>query len=240
MSPWIILFVLVEVALLLPSLYLLLLTLLSLRYRKALEPSSDVKCRFAILVPAHNEELLLPRLLENLQQITYPLNLFEVFVVADNCSDTTATVARSYGATVFERQDPTQRGKGYALRWLLERISTSSQEYDAYIFLDADSVVSPNFLNVMDCRFRSGSQAVQAYYTLPDPFRTPILTLRFVALVLKHFVRPRGRAVVGLSCGLFGTGMGFKRSLLETHDWNAFTLAEDIEYYLRLTSHGIR
>src|SRR5205807_4822375 len=104
----------------------------AVRSRRSMCPSDAApRHRFAVLVPAHNEELLIGRLLDNLQQLDYPSDLFEICVVADNCTDRTAELARAAGATVYERVDPTQRAKGYALRWLLEQLSSDASPHSA-------------------------------------------------------------------------------------------------------------
>ncbi len=220
--------------------YLLFLTVAGFFYRPPAPRGAAARTRFAILVPAHNEELLLPCLLTSLQQISYDPSMRRVFVVADNCSDGTALVARQHGATVFERNDVEKRGKGYALQWLLPQVRASGYDYDAYLLIDADCVISDNFLAVMDEFLQSGSRAVQSYYTASNPYESPVATLRYMALVLMHLIRPQGLQALGLSCGLFGTGMAFKREVLDSLDWNAFSLAEDAEYFLKLTSLGIK
>jgi 1,2-diacylglycerol 3-beta-glucosyltransferase len=194
--------------------------------------------RFAVLVPAHNEELLIGRLLDNLQQLDYPRDLYEVCVVADNCTDRTATLARAAGATVYERVDPTHRAKGYALRFLLEQLGTTN--YDAFVILDADSVVSPNFLRSMDARLCSGSNVIQAHYSVLNADEASVAGLRSAALAAVHYLRPLGRATLGLSCGLKGNGMCFAAEILERFQWTWFTLAEDVEFHLALVSQGLR
>lgn len=227
------------IALLIAGSYLLLLTVAGLFNRPAGETVLAPNTRFAVLVPAHNEELLLPDMLESLGNMDYPRGLFDVYVVADNCSDSTAAIARSHGTTVFERDDPVLKGKPYALRWLLEQIPDSAG-YDAYVFIDADTVVSPNLLAVVDDRLRSGSSVVQVHYAVSNPSRSSVAALRFIAFELMNYVRPLGKQALGLSCGLFGTGMGFKRAVLDTYGWDAFTLAEDAEYSLSLVERGVR
>src|SRR5690606_19855381 len=143
-------------------------------------PSSGL--RLAVLVPAHNEETHLPRLLESLRRNDYPQELYDVHVVADNCEDGTADVARGYGVHVHERRDAERIGKGYALEWLLQRVRESAA-YDGYVFLDADCEVTPNFLSVIAQRLAEGQPALQAYYTAADPFVTPVSSLRYAALV---------------------------------------------------------
>ncbi|MBI4202805.1 MAG: glycosyltransferase [Chloroflexi bacterium] len=225
--------------LLLSGLYLLLLTIAGFWHRPQRSIPRRQTTRFALLVPAHNEEQTLPRLLESLQRVRYPQGLADVFVVADNCLDGTAAAARAWGATVFERFDEHQRGKGYALNWLLHQITSRSHLYDVYVLLDADCTVSENFLEVMDQRFQRGSRVVQSYYTVADPFKTHVSALRHVAMALKHWVRPQGRAILGLSCGLFGTGMAFRKDVIQEHTWKAYSLTEDIEYFLDLVDQGI-
>ena len=231
----------------------------AIRSRRPTRPTdASPRHRFAVLVPAHNEELLIGRLLDNLQQLDYPADLFETCVVADNCTDRTAELARAAGATVYERFDPTQRAKGYALRWLLEQLGTNVQtrepanartrepanartnRFDAFVILDADSVVSRNFLRSMDARLASGAQVIQAHYSVLNADEGSVAGLRSAALAAVHYLRPLGRAALGLSCGLKGNGMCFAAEILERFAWSWFTLAEDVEFHLALVSQGVR
>lgn len=219
--------------------YLLFLTMAGVGYRTRPPARSSPKTRFAVLIPAHNEEHQLPTLLESLLDTGYPKELLGIYVVADNCSDGTAEVARRFGAETFQRHDQAKKGKGYALHWLWQQVSMADTDVDAYLCIDADCHVFQNFLHTMDEQFQNGARVVQGYYAVADPFRSDVSSLRFIAMALKHFVRPLGRSRLKLSCGLFGTGMGFDRNVLSGTGWEAFTLAEDIEYYLQLTRLGI-
>ena len=195
--------------------------------------------RFAILVPAHNEERLLPVLLLNLGRLAYPRELFTIHVVADNCTDGTAALGRQGGAVVHERFNTEQRGKGYALDWLLQRLWASPETYDAVVILDADSVVSPNFLQVMDARLSRGERVIQGYYAVRQPGSSSSAGLRAVALILLHYLRPQGRMVLGGSTGLKGNGMVFATEILRRQRWSA-SLTEDIEYHMALILAGER
>src|SRR5215204_2702480 len=119
--------------------YLLILSLAALVFRMRPHTDGPGVRRFAILIPAHNEQALIGRLLVNLSQLDYPKDSADVFVVADNSEDNTASVARAYGAHVYDRFDRDLQGKGHALRWLLQRLSMEERSYDAYVILDADS-----------------------------------------------------------------------------------------------------
>lgn len=202
-------------------------------------PVTGPKHRFAIFVPAHNEEKLLPALLASINQLDYPRHLFATYVVADNCTDQTARVARAAGATIYERFDTTNIGKGYALQWLLARLQAAGVTFDAAVIVDADSVVSANFLNVMDAHLANGEQAIQAHYAVLHPERSWVMHLRAVALALVHYLRPLGRTVLGGSVGLKGNGMVFRREILEAHQWSA-SVTEDIEYHMALVLAGTR
>jgi cellulose synthase/poly-beta-1,6-N-acetylglucosamine synthase-like glycosyltransferase len=222
--------------------YLLFLTLAAF-VGKARQPGhlpTDPKRRFAVLVPAHNEQALIGRLLESLHAMDYPGERFDVWVVADNCDDATVAIARARGAQVLERFSETERAKGFALRWLLQRLSELGQRYDAYVVLDADTVVAPNFLQSMDAHLSAGSEVVQAYYSVLNASASPLAGLRYVALAAIHFLRPLGRTVLGLSVGLKGNGMCFTAPVLERFGWNWFTLAEDVEFHLALVRAGGR
>jgi cellulose synthase/poly-beta-1,6-N-acetylglucosamine synthase-like glycosyltransferase len=219
--------------------YLLLLSAAAaLAPRRSGGPGRAPARRFAILVPAHNEELLLPDLLASLGGLDYPADRYRVYVVADNCSDATAALARAQGARVFERSDQTLLGKGHALRWLLERVWAEG-DYDAVVVLDADTVVSANFLRVMDGRLGRGERAIQAYYTVRDAAGSRGAGLRALALAAVHYLRPQGREALGGSAGLKGNGMVFAADLARRHPWPA-SLTEDIEYHLELLLAGER
>ncbi len=220
--------------------YLTLLTLVGLAGRAPHPPDGPGRRRFAILIPAHDEELLIARLLRSLGELDYPRTSREVFLIADNCRDRTAPIARELGATVLEREDTTKLGKGFALEWALVVIRSRPTRFDAFVVLDADSTVAPNFLRRMEGWLDAGSLAVQAYYTVRNVNDSGLAALRFAALASLHYLRPRGRSVLGLSCGLKGNGMCFAAPLLERRGWGAFTLAEDVELHLALVGEGVR
>lgn len=220
--------------------YLLLLTgaafLAPRRTPSRLSPPSH---RFLILIPAHNEAKLLPSLLENLKNLDYPRSLYAIHVVADNCTDNTAELARKDGAIAHERYNKEKRGKGYALGWLLQRLWEKDEPHDAVLFLDADSVISQNFLTVMDARLARGERAIQAYYAVRHPERSRSVSLRYAALAVLHYLRPQGRMVLGGSTGLKGNGMVFTADIIKKHEWSA-SLTEDIEYHMALILDGER
>lgn len=194
--------------------------------------------RFCILVPAHDEEAGIAATLAGFAALDYPGELVRVHVVADHCTDGTADVARSFGAEVHEHDDPLPRGKGPALSWLLARLEERGDEYDAAVFVDADSVVDPAFLRVADAHLAAGAVVVQSHYAVRDPGVSPVVAFRAAALAARHFLRPLGRARLGCSAGLFGNGMIFRRDVVHARAWQGH-LTEDIEMHLELLLTGV-
>jgi exopolysaccharide biosynthesis WecB/TagA/CpsF family protein len=224
--------------LLFPAGYLLLLAL-ACQLRPA---AARVGCRtrIAVLIPAQDEELLVGRCLDSLRAQAYPAHLVRLVVVADNCRDGTAGVARARGAEVLERRDPDRPGKGRALRWAMDQILASDPP-DAVAVVDADSVAEPGLLAGLAGAFEAGAEAVQADYQLL-PGSSPRGWLLAAAFLLFHRVRFGGRAALGLPAALAGNGMLFGRSLLQRLPWDAFSGVEDLErtQSLRLAGVAVR
>ncbi len=203
-------------------------------------PAQDER-RFAIIVPAHDEELGLSRTLDSLARIDYPRDHFDIHVIADNCNDATARVARATGhAQVHERFDAARRGKGYALNWMFQRLEDAGLLYDAYVIVDADSIVTPNLLRVMAGELTRGARAVQVKYAVLNADDSPAAALRWIAFTLMNDVRQYGRFVLGGSSSLLGNGMCFSHKLMLAHPWQAFALSEDYQHYLTLVQAGER
>jgi hypothetical protein len=192
--------------------------------------------RFTVLVPAHDEEDTLHLALDALAAVDYPADDYEVVVIADNCSDATAEVARRHGARVLERRDETLRGKGYALRWALERLDGAP---DVVTMVDADCAVTPNYLDALNRHFAAGAQAIQVDYRVANPADSDLTSLRNAGYLLHITVRKTGRTALGLSAGLVGTGMAFRRDVLEAHPWRSFGLTEDREQHFRLVLEDV-
>ena len=195
--------------------------------------------RLVVLVPAHNEADFIGRCLETLHFQDYSPDLFEVAVIADNCTDATASIAASMGARVLVRDDPEAPGKGPALRWAMDRLLAQARAPDAVVVVDADTVAAPGLLGALASRLEAGADAVQGEYLALPEDDSPGATLRAAGFLLFHKVRFSGRAALGLPCNLVGNGMLLRRSLLEEMPWGAFTSAEDLEYSvdLRLAGH---
>ncbi len=217
--------------------YLGLLTVLS---RKLPLPGPSLgRLKFDVIVPAHNEEAGIVRTVSSLLAMDWPRGGFRVVVVADNCSDATASVARGAGAYVLERQDLTLRGKGYALAHAFAW-SVKDGFAKAVVVVDADAVVSPNLLEAFAARIERGAPAIQAHYGVLNPWTSWRTRLLAIAKGAFHVVRSRARERLGVSCGVRGNGWCVTHALLREVPYRYYSLTEDIEYGIALGRSGHR
>ncbi|MDB6086185.1 MAG: glycosyl transferase [Gammaproteobacteria bacterium] len=219
------------------GLYLLLCTVLSARPRRP--PLSMRQLRFDVIVPAHDEASGIARTVASLRRLDWPQDRFRVRVIADNCTDMTASIASAAGAEVLERTSQSDRGKGYALAYAFEH-SRSERWADAVVVVDADAEASPNLLEAFASRIERGACAVQAHYGVLNPmasWRTRLIT---IAKASFHIVRSRARERLGVSCGVRGNGWCVTHELLQRVPYRAFSLTEDLEYGIDIGLAGYR
>ncbi len=196
--------------------------------------------RFALVIPAHNEELVIAHIIESLKRQNYPKHLFDIFVVADNCTDKTAEIAKKCGAIVYERFNEHERGKGYALEWIFEKIFSMDTKYDAVGVFDADNLVSANFLLEMNKQLCKGHKIVQGYIDSKNPFDSWITCSYSIAFWLSNRIFQLPRYYLGLSCGLCGTGFCIDVDVLKKIGWGATCLTEDLEFTMKLALNGMK
>jgi 1,2-diacylglycerol 3-beta-glucosyltransferase len=219
------------------SLYLLLLTLLSAKARPL--PRSRRALRFDVIIPAHNEEPGIAAVVHSARAIDWPADQFRIVVVADNCTDATATVAAQAGAQVLVRHNAELRGKGYALAYAFQD-SRQRRVADAVVVVDADSRVSTNLLEAIAARIERGEHAVQVHYGVSNIHASWRTRLMSIAMGAFHGVRSRGRERLGLSCGIRGNGWALTHALLEKVPYASFSLTEDLEYGIALGVRDVR
>jgi cellulose synthase/poly-beta-1,6-N-acetylglucosamine synthase-like glycosyltransferase len=193
--------------------------------------------RILFFVAAHNEELLISDCLQALRGLRYQPESYGIVVIADNCDDGTASIARKEGAECLVRHDPTHKGKPHAIAWGLERIRL--EEYDAVAIVDADTIVDPDFARQLDLAWPLREIGVQTFNGVSNPDENAITRMAaLLSTAYYEFVYPlRERA--GLSVPLTGAGMVVGTGVLMKHGWPAFSLSEDLELYTILTGHGV-
>lgn len=227
-------------ALLAGACYLYQLVYLFIPFFKKHKPHKPAqRKRYAVLIAARNEERVLPSLLDSIAAQDYPAELVRVYVCADNCTDRTAAVARQRGATVFERNDTRNIGKGYALHFLLENIDPAS--YDVCLVIDADNVLEPDYIRQINRSFSDGYEAACGYRNSMN-FLDNWISSGYALWYLHDCVHlNQSRMLLGVSCCPNGTGFGFTRELIERcGGWNFFTLTEDIEFDNWCAVNGVK
>jgi cellulose synthase/poly-beta-1,6-N-acetylglucosamine synthase-like glycosyltransferase len=195
--------------------------------------------RFALLLPAHNEEGVAGLAVESLARQKYPRELFDIFVVADHCTDGTVRAAADAGARVLEYTGPgLKAGKGRALKWATGEILAAGN-YDAFCYFDADSLAHPVFLEVMNAHLAAGEEAIQGRQMAKN---TGCLLAKILAS--GHYVTNRfsqlPKHALGLSATLHGKGMCFSAAIARKFQWDETCLTEDLEMQMRLIRHGVR
>ena len=218
-------------------LYLLVLTLLS--QAPAAPLRSSRRLHFDVIVPAHNEAMVIEACVASLRRLDWPAEQYRVLVVADNCSDATASLAHAAGAIVLERHDEVLRGKGHALAHAFEASRVHGSAY-AVVVVDADTEVSTNLLEAFAARIEIGAKAIQARHGVLNAQASWRTRLMAIALGCFHPLRSRARERLQLSCGLRGNGWCVTHWLLRQVPYRAYSLAEDIEYGIDLGLAGNR
>ncbi len=190
--------------------------------------------RFAVVIPAHNEEKVIRSMVESLKRQQYPKDLFDIYVICDNCSDNTGYEAKKAGTRVLVRNNENERGKGYALDWAFARIFALNEQYDAVCVFDADNVVSGTYLLEMNRMLNNGHEVIQGYIDSKNPFDSWISLSYSIAFWLSNRIFQQTRYNLGLSCGLCGTGFCIRTSVLRELGWGATCLTEDLEFTMKL------
>lgn len=234
-----IIFLLAGVFFLFIMIYLFFLAIVSLWPERQKMKEFPPSVKFAIVIPAHNESKVIADTLNSLKELDYPGALMDVYVVADNCEDNTAEIVKKSGVTCWERKDTTLRGKGHVLRWAFDRL-LSEGEHGAFVVIDADTLVDSKFLSNINQRLCNGAKAIQGYYDVLYPERSPMGGLSYLGFVLSRKFRYTGRSRLGWTSNLLGNGMCFSREVIQQFGWCATSIVEDIEYEMILLLNNIR
>ena len=221
-------------------LYQIMISLCSLVKIKDRPLKLDKKHRFMAIIPAHNEEAVIANLVESLKKQNYEKELYDIYVIADNCTDNTAKVAKEAGAIVYERFDKTKKTKGYALNWFLQQKIEEDAPYDALFVFDADNIVHPDFIKNMNKKLCQGEEVVQGYRDIKNPTDSWITAGYAIFYWTMHRFYHLARYNLGLSPLLNGTGFMVKFDVVKPQGWDTKTLTEDIEFSLQRIIKGKR
>ena len=196
-------------------------------------PEAPMNKRYAVLISARNEANVIGNLIDCLHSQTYPSELIDIWLVADNCTDNTAEVARNMGCHVIERFNKEQVGKGYALTYLLDQMNESgaSDPYDAFFVFDADNKLDKHYIEEMNKGFQAGFKILTSYrnsVNLSDNWVSSGSALWFIRE--SRFVSA-SRMWLGNSCHVGGTGFMFSQEIMRRNNgWKFHLLTEDLEF----------
>ena len=218
--------------------YQIAISLCSLVKLKDKEYITNKKHKFMAIIPAHNEEMVISNLIESLKNQNYEKELYDIYVIADNCTDRTAEVARKAGAIVYERFDAEKKTKGYALQWFLKQKIEENADYDAFCIFDADNIVDKNFIVNMNKKLCQGEDVVQGYRDIKNPTDNWITAGYALFYWTMHRLYHLARYNIGLSQLLNGTGFMVKFDVVKPNGWETETLTEDIEFSLKRIIQG--
>ncbi len=203
-------------------------------YIKKDKPLKEPKAnRFAVLISARNESGVIKQLLDSIKSQTYPSELVDIYVVADNCTDNTAEIARECGANVYERFDTVNVGKGYALNYLLREISRKydDERYDGFFVFDADNVLDPHYIEEMNKTFSSGYDILTSYRNSKNYGDNWISAGYSLWFLRESKYLNYSRMLMNTSCAISGTGFMFSKKIAkELNGWKYYLLTEDIEF----------
>lgn len=196
--------------------------------------------KFALVIAAHNEELVIGHIIDSLLKQNYPRDLYDIFVIADNCSDKTSKIAGKCGAIVYKRFNTKDIGKGYALEWMFSKIYKMKEKYDVISVFDADNLVSCNYLLEMNKQLCKGHKVIQGYIDSKNPFDSWITCSYSIAFWMANRIFQLPRYYLGLSCGLCGTGFCIDMQVLKKVGWGATCLTEDLEFTMKLALNNMK
>ncbi len=217
------------------SIYYLITGLMSLKKTENY-PQVPASTRFAVLIAARNEQQVIGSLVESLREQAYPKELYDIWVIPNQCSDDTATVARAAGAKVLECTVPV-KSKGDVMEFAYEKLSVLG--YDAYCVFDADNVAEEHFLMEMNNAYQSGVRVAQGYRDSKNPYDTGMSGSYSIYYWMMNRFHNQGKAAMGLSAMLNGTGFMVASSVFEQlGGWHTKTISEDLELSVLCTLAG--
>lgn len=194
--------------------------------------------KFALIISAHNEEKVIANMVRSLTALDYPREAYDIFVIADNCTDNTAAEARNAGAEVYVRNNAKLRGKGYALEWMFEKIYKMEKGYDYISVFDADNLADRSYLAEMNKKANQGYTAVQGFLDSKNPYDSWISAAYSYCFWTVNRIFQQARYNLKLCCELSGTGFIIAVDTLKKLGWGATCLTEDMEFTMKLSLNG--
>ena len=195
-------------------------------------PEAKRRHRYAFVIAAHNEEMVIGNLVRSIFAQDYPRELMDVFVVCDACTDDTHRVAEEAGAVVWDRNDLARRGKSWALDYAFDRILNDyGDAYEAFVVFDADNLVSRDYISVMNQAFDAGYLVCTGYRNSKN-FDSSWISAAYALWFMREakFLN-NARMMSGTSCAISGSGWLVSQKIIRgMHGWGFHSLTEDIQF----------
>ncbi len=204
-------------------------------------PKAKTNHKYAICIPARNEEDVIGNLIKSIRRQDYPAELVTIFVVADNCTDHTAQIARDLGVNVYEHHNPAERTKGFALKYLFEQIAADYgiDAFEGYFVFDSDNLLNKDFITRMNESFDVGEKIICSYRNTKN-FDECWLSSTYALHWLRSIrYRHRARSLFHLATNIQGTGFLFANELVK-NGWPYTSLTEDRAFTADAVAHGYK
>ena len=198
--------------------------------------------KFAVITCARNEAAVIGKLIDSLKAQDYPEDNYDIYVIADNCTDgETERASKLHGAKVFNRYDNINVGKGFALKWGFDKIfSEEPDKYDAVCVFDADNLADKNFLSAMNDALNSGADGAQGYRRSSNPYDSVVSGCYEIYWMMINRFQNLARYELGLSCLFSGTGFVIRSEYVKNGRWSTDTITEDTEFSVENIMKGRR
>jgi cellulose synthase/poly-beta-1,6-N-acetylglucosamine synthase-like glycosyltransferase len=216
-------------------LYVLLFFLKAQKY-----PIAEIKHKFGIVIPARNESAVIAELIESIKQQNYPSSEIQIFVIADNCTDNTAEIARSLGATVIERFDEQHKIKSYALNYGFKHICENHKDIEVFLIFDADNIVHPDCISKYNDAFDAGVELARGYANSKNLTDNVISGVSGLYYIRDSRYSCHVRSALHTDQNLPGSGMMIKADIIRKNGWDTFGLVEDAEFTFKRMLEGYK
>lgn len=205
-------------------------------------PKAKKQHTYAFFIAAHNEEAVIANLVQSIKAQDYPSELIDIFVVADACTDETAARAREAGAIVYERNDLARKGKSWVMDYGFDRILNEYPgKHEAFIIFDADNLLAPDYVTIMNDAFDQGYLALTSYRNSKNFGSSWISAAYSIWFLREARFLNNARMLCGTSCAVSGSGYLVSSKIVEAmHGWDFHTLTEDIQFSTFCAVHGIQ
>lgn len=210
-------------------------------FRKPKSFTASNNHKYAVVISARNERVVIGQLIQSIKNQNYPQELIDIFVVADNCDDNTADIAKSFGAIVYERNNKKLVGKGYALDYIFKIIDRDYKEkgYEGYFIFDADNILDRNYFFEMNKLFDNGYKVLTSYRNSKN-YNSNWISAGYALWFLREAkYLNNSRMILNTSCAVSGTGFLVSNEIIKRNNgWNYHLLTEDLEFSVDLLLQG--